>query len=59
MRLSKRLNVYSENEYSHTQNTSIAGKLIRAQAERIREDPAEYVARKCGKEGKDNGRRIF
>lgn len=39
MRLSKRLNVYSDNEYSHTQNTSMAGKLIRAQAEQIREDP--------------------
>lgn len=37
---------YSDNKYSHTHNTSIAGKLIRAQAERIREDPAEYVARK-------------
>ena len=36
MRLSKRLNVYSDNEYSHTQNMSMAGKLIRAQAERIR-----------------------
>ena len=50
---------YLQSEYSHTHNTSMAGKLIRVQAEQIREDPAEYVARKCGKEGKDNGRRIF
>lgn len=37
---------YSECEYSYTQNTSTAGKLIRAQAEQIRETPTEYVARK-------------
>ena len=50
-RLSKRLSKYSDNEYSHTQNTSMAGKLIRVQAEQIRETPAEYVARKCGIRG--------
>ena len=37
---------YSNSEYGNTHNTSMAGKLIRAQAEQIREDPAEYVARK-------------
>ena len=42
---------YSDNEYSHTHNTSTAGKLIRVQAEQIREDPAEYVARKYGIRG--------
>ena len=42
---------YSDNEYSYTYNTSTAGKLIRAQAEQIREDPAEYVARKYGIRG--------
>ena len=30
---------------------SMAGKLIRNQAEQIREDPAEYVARKYGIRG--------
>lgn len=39
MRLSRRLNKYSDNEYSHTHNTSMAGKLIRAQSEQIRETP--------------------
>lgn len=38
---------YLQSEYSHTQNMSMAGKLIRAQSEQIRETPAEYVARKC------------
>ena len=37
---------YPKYEYRNTHNTSMAGKLIRAQAEQIREDPAEYVARK-------------
>lgn len=50
---------YPKNEHSHTHNTSIAGKLIRAQAEQISETPEEYVARKCSREGEDNGRRIF
>ena len=35
-------------ELTVKENTSMAGKLIRAQAEQIREDPAEYVARKYG-----------
>ena len=51
MSLSKRLSKYSDNEYSHTQNMSMAGKLIRVQAEQIRETPAEYVARKFGIRG--------
>ena len=37
---------YSDGEYRHTHNTSMAGKLIRVQGEQIREDPAEYIARK-------------
>lgn len=46
---------YPENEYSDTQNTSMAGRLIRAQAEQIREDPAEYVARKYRIRGDADG----
>ncbi len=46
---------YSDNEYSNTQNTSTAGKLIRNQAEQIREDPAEYVERKYGIRGEADG----
>ena len=42
---------YLQSEYSHTQNMSMAGKLIRAQSEQIRENPAEYVARKYGIRG--------
>ena len=38
---------YPKYEYGNTQNTSMAGKLIRVQAEQIRETPAEYVERKC------------
>lgn len=38
---------YPKYEYGNTQNTSMAGKLIRVQAEQIREAPAEYVERKC------------
>ena len=37
---------YSDSEYSATHNTSKAGELIRTQAGQIRENPAEYVARK-------------
>ena len=48
---------YSDNEYSNTQNTSMAGKLIRVQAEQIREDPAEYVARKYGIRGDADGQK--
>ena len=46
---------YSDNEYSYTYNTSTAGKLIRNQAEQIREDPAEYVERKYGIRGDADG----
>ena len=38
---------YPENEYRHTHNTSMAGKLIRVQA--------EYVARKYGIRGDADG----
>ena len=49
MRLSKRLSKYSDIEYSYTQNTSIAGKLIRAQAEQIRRMTVdEYIREKTG-----------
>ena len=41
---------YPKSEYGNTQNMSMAGKLIRAQAERIRETPAEYMKRKCKKD---------
>ena len=37
------MNQYPENEYRNTQNMSTSGKLIRAQSEQIREDPAEYA----------------
>ena len=47
---------YSNNEYTNTQNTSAAAKrMIRAQAEQIRENPAEYVARKCRIRGDADG----
>ena len=46
---------YLQSEYSHTQNMRVAGKLIRVQAEQIREDPAEYVARKFGIRGDADG----
>ena len=46
---------YPKYEYSYTHNTSIAGELIWAQAEQIREDPAEYVARKYGIRGDADG----
>lgn len=48
---------YLQSEYSHTQNTSMAGKLIRNQAEQIREDPAEYVARKFNIRGDADGQK--
>ena len=49
MRLSRRLNKYSDNEYSHTHNTSMAGKLIRVQAAQIRRMSAEeYLKEKTG-----------
>lgn len=46
---------YADSECNHTQNTSMAGKLIRNQAEQIREDPAEYVARKFNIRGDADG----
>lgn len=46
---------YLQSEYSHTHNTSMACKLIRVQAEQIRKDPAEYVARKFGIRGDADG----
>lgn len=59
---------YPKREYSHTQNTSITGKLIRVQAEQIREDPCvnrkhsawiedadQIVARKFGIRGDADG----
>lgn len=46
---------YPKYEYRNTRNTSIAGKLIRVQAEQIRETPAEYVARKFGIRGDEDG----
>lgn len=45
---------YPESEYG-TQNMSMAGKLIRAQGEQIRETPAEYIARKYGIRGDADG----
>ena len=49
------MNKYPETEYSNTQNTSMAGKLIRAQAEQIRETSAEYLARKFKIRGDADG----
>lgn len=46
---------YLQSEYSHTLNMSMAGKLIRDQAEQIRETPAGYVARKYGIRGDADG----
>lgn len=42
---------YPKSEHGNTRNMSMAGKLIRTQAEQIRETPAEYVARKFGIRG--------
>ena len=40
---------YLQSEYSHTQNMSMAGKLIRVQAEQIRRMSAEeYLKEKTG-----------
>lgn len=47
--------LYIKSEYSDTQNTSMAGKLIRAQGEQIRETPAEYLARKFDIRGDADG----
>ena len=40
---------YPKSEYSHTHRQSTAAALIRAQGEQLRETPAEYVARICGR----------
>ena len=48
---------YPEYEYSHAHDTSMADKLIRAQAEQLRENPAEYVARKYGIRGDVDGQK--
>lgn len=48
---------YSNDEYENTHNTSTAGKLIRAQAEQLREDPAQYAARKYGVRGDADGQK--
>lgn len=42
------MNRYPESEYG-TQNESMAAALIRAQGDQLRETPAEYVARICGR----------
>ena len=46
---------YPKDECNDTQNVSMAGKLIRAQGEQIRETPAEYVARKYRIRGDADG----
>ncbi len=59
---------YPESEYGNTQNTSMVGKLIRAQAEQIREDPCinrrhcawikdaeKYISEKYGIRGDADG----
>lgn len=51
----RHLDRYSNCEYRNTHDTSMADKLIRAQAEQIREDPTEYVARKYGIRGEADG----
>lgn len=51
------MNQYPKSEYSGTQNTSMVGKLIRAQGEQIRETPAEYLARKYKTKGETDDHR--
>lgn len=46
---------YPKYEYRDTRNTSMAGKLIRVQAEQVRETPAEYIARKFNTRGDADG----
>ena len=48
---------HPNSEYSHAQNRSMAGKLIRAQGEQIRETPADYLARKFHIRGDAGGYR--
>lgn len=40
---------YPKPEYSHTRKQSTAAALIRAQGEQLRETPAEYAERICGR----------
>ena len=42
----REISQYIENEHRSTQNTSTTDELILVQGERIRENPAEYIARK-------------
>lgn len=44
---------YPISEYSQTHKQSTAAALIRAQGEQLRETPAEYVARICGRSDAD------
>lgn len=44
---------YPESEYNSTHKVSTAAELIRAQGEQLRETPAEYVARICGRSDAD------
>ena len=44
---------YQEYEYNDTRNT--CAELIRAQGEQLRENPAEYIARKYGIRGGADG----
>ena len=47
------MRAYTEYEYSNTHDmrtASAAVHMIRVQSEQIRENPAEYVARKCKKD---------
>lgn len=47
----REISQYIENEHRSTQNTSTTDELILVQGERIRENPAEYIARKYGIRG--------
>ena len=50
-----KISQYIENEHRSTQNTSTTDELILVQGERIRENPAEYIARKYGIRGDADG----
>lgn len=47
------MNTYPQSKYSHPRKQSMAAALIRAQGEQLRETPAEYVARICGRSDAD------
>ncbi len=53
----REISQYIENEHRSTQNTSTTDKLIHVQGERIRENPAEYIARKYGIRGDADGQK--